>query len=403
MKPTPSDPKAEPPALSPRARPAKTTTAASYSKQALVHELQVHQVELEQQNEELIRAQVDLASARDRFIDLFDFAPVGYLTLDREGVVVEANLTAAEALGFDRHTMLGRQFTHFVADSESDRWERLKASALRRGALRCIELDLRRLDGRHFHAQVDCLRVAHPGPRAQLRVTLTDISQRKLAETNRRIATSGNTARESERRAVAYQLHEDLGQRLSALKLSLSQLESSADTGMRHQLMRAMAANIDHALAAVRRMSSDLHPLMLDNLGLNSALEWLACDVATRLGLAVGLHLDANDKPLEESAAIAIYRLVEAALEHLALHVHGGVSVELLHRPHDVVLQFQSTPGHARQASTTQDLIRLTDALRDQVHLLGGRLEASELPDGTSRFTVLLPFARLPLAASSGT
>jgi hypothetical protein len=68
-----------------------------------------------------------------------------------------------------------------------------------------------------------------------------------------------------------------------------------------------------------------------------------------------------------------------------------------------VVLQFQSTPGHARQASTTQDLIRLTDALRDQVHLLGGRLEASELADGTSRFTVLLPFARLPLAASSGT
>lgn len=94
--------------------------------QTLVHELQVHQIELQIQNEELRAAQVELAHSRDRFNDLYDFAPVGYLTTDPAGTLIDLNLTAATMLDVERNKLAGRRLTHFVAPPAQPRrqWRR---------------------------------------------------------------------------------------------------------------------------------------------------------------------------------------------------------------------------------------------------------------------------------------
>src|SRR5512135_885527 len=88
--------------------------------QALVHDLQVHQIELEMQAEELLDTQRRLEDARDRYTDLFDNAPVGYLVLDKSGKVSEANLKAAQMLELQRWELVGRQFTEFVERESQD-------------------------------------------------------------------------------------------------------------------------------------------------------------------------------------------------------------------------------------------------------------------------------------------
>src|SRR6185503_11022846 len=92
--------------------------------QQLVFELQVHQIELEMQNDELRRTQVELEAARDRYIDLYDFSPAGYLTLDRHGKIVQANLRAGTLLGINRKDLIGQPLARFIAAAAADTFYR---------------------------------------------------------------------------------------------------------------------------------------------------------------------------------------------------------------------------------------------------------------------------------------
>ena len=86
----------------------------------LVHELRTHEIELELQNEELRMAQVDLAESRDRYSNLYEFAPVGYVTVSEKGLIVEANLTVAVMLGVERRLLLKKPFSKFIVSEDQD-------------------------------------------------------------------------------------------------------------------------------------------------------------------------------------------------------------------------------------------------------------------------------------------
>ena len=162
----------------------------------LAHELQVHQIELEMQNEELRQAQVALEEARDRYVDLYDFAPVGYFTLNAEGVVTEANLTGAALLGEERKRLVGRRFARHVAPADAQRWRAYTTDLVTRGELSRIELALSAGDARSFHAQLDGLRVDRDAAAPMLRITLTDITERKRTEAELRLAATAFEAQQ---------------------------------------------------------------------------------------------------------------------------------------------------------------------------------------------------------------
>jgi diguanylate cyclase (GGDEF)-like protein/PAS domain S-box-containing protein len=158
--------------------------------QALAHELQVHQIELEMQNEQLRQTQAALEAARDRYADLYDFAPVGYVTLDAAGLVVEANLTAARLLRLERTRLVGSRFARLVAPADHDRWQRLAQRLRREGQPGRIELALHVGDGQRFDAQLDCLPMRESAAAPAMRVTLTDISDRRRIDAELRLAAA---------------------------------------------------------------------------------------------------------------------------------------------------------------------------------------------------------------------
>jgi PAS domain S-box-containing protein len=150
--------------------------------QRLLHELQVHQIELEMQNETLRQNQDELAAMRDRYVDLYDFAPVGYMTLTAVGMIEEVNVTAVKLVGAERKDLLQRRFTSLVIAEDQDRCKELLRGVTDHAEPRRIELTMQRRDGSVFQAQLDCATRKVGAGDTALRIALTDISERKQAE-----------------------------------------------------------------------------------------------------------------------------------------------------------------------------------------------------------------------------
>lgn len=144
----------------------------------LLHE----RVELEMQNEELRRAHANLEVSRDRYAALYDFAPVGYLTLTHNGLIVEINLAAVGLLGRERKKLLHRPFAAFVTAEDDDRWRLFFTQVLKHSQRQNTELTLKRYDGAKFPVHLDCRRVITYDRDPVVYVTLTDMTESKQAE-----------------------------------------------------------------------------------------------------------------------------------------------------------------------------------------------------------------------------
>ena len=139
-----------------RASTAQTPVALSPEETwRLLHELQVHQIELEMQNEELRRTQAKLEAARARYFDLYDLAPVGYVTLDKPGLILEANLMAAELLGVERSALVRQPLTHFILPADQDIYYRHRKRLFETGVPQTCELRMRPADSAPFWAQLE--------------------------------------------------------------------------------------------------------------------------------------------------------------------------------------------------------------------------------------------------------
>ncbi|HEX5356737.1 MAG TPA: ATP-binding protein [Aquabacterium sp.] len=147
-----------------------------------MHELQVHQIELEMSNEALRVYQHELEASRDRYQDLYDRAPVGYLTINDLGEVTRINLTGAKLLQVDRDSLASRPFLSLVAPEEQARWvgslTRLTQASQADGA----DFTLMRVDGSRLPARLDCLSQLSVHGRMEVRVAVTDQTEHKRAE-----------------------------------------------------------------------------------------------------------------------------------------------------------------------------------------------------------------------------
>jgi len=158
--------------------------------QATIHELRVHQIELEMQNEELRRTQSELDLAKARYFDLYDLAPVGYCTVSMDGRILESNLTAVKLLGIDRKALLNLPITGFILQEDQDIYYLHRRELIEKGEHRACELRMMTKDGKAFWANLVATLGqgslgsggSESGDSPIIRLTISDITNRKRAE-----------------------------------------------------------------------------------------------------------------------------------------------------------------------------------------------------------------------------
>jgi signal transduction histidine kinase len=236
-------------------------------------------------------------------------------------------------------------------------------------------------------------------------VILRDVTERVRAEEAlsrsqaeiQGLAIAASTAREQEKSRIARELHDELGQALTALKIDVGWLRDhvgEAPPRVGEKLV-SMQRLLDGTVAAARRISSDLRPLMLDDLGLTAAAEWLVQNFGARTGIACELVLGGGDLDLPDPYATAVFRVLQESLTNVAKHARARkVEVTLERAGDDVTLMVRDDgSGFATRDPRKPGSFGLL-GLRERADLLGGTLAVESLPgQGT---TVEL---RLPLGA----
>ena len=167
-------------ALAPEARPPRTEDDAP----RLLHELQVHQIELEMQNAELRRAQEELELSRNKYAELYDFAPVGYFTIDAHGLIEGVNLKGAHLLGIERGLLLKRPFISFIAEAaDREIFSKHREEVFQKQGNQTCDIRLKRKYGAAFYAQLQSIAKENiDGKAGDILTTIIDITEHKKAE-----------------------------------------------------------------------------------------------------------------------------------------------------------------------------------------------------------------------------
>lgn len=221
----------------------------------------------------------------------------------------------------------------------------------------------------------------------------------------RDIAAISASAREAEQRRIARELHDELAQTLATLKNDLEWLidrvpQDDASLARKIAAMHALARG---AVAATRRIASDLRPLMLDDLGFAAAMQWLVEDFRHRHGIACALHVEPPELQLDEPYATAVFRIAQEALANVARHAAAShANVELVCGGEAIALTIRDDGAGFDPAVPRKSSSFGLVGLRERAYLVGGTLRiATTLGEGTT-VEVEIPRVPTPVAVAHG-
>ncbi len=223
-------------------------------------------------------------------------------------------------------------------------------------------------------------------------------SQRQLRE----LAAALQDVREAEQMRIARELHDELGQHLTGLKMDLSWMSGKLpeDQPELQRKAEGMKKLVDTAVKSVRRLASELRPLVLDDLGLVAGLEWLVQDFSKRHGIEVALDMDIGDAAPPDAQASALFRILQESLTNVARHAQASrARVALTHAAGRLVLSVQDNgQGLAGGAGKAGSFGLI--GIRERAIMLGGQASVSSRPGEGTRIEVSIPYSG-PAAAEA--
>jgi PAS domain S-box-containing protein len=353
-----------------------------------------------------LQAEDSLARSEARLRGILDSAMDAIITVDESQRIVLFNAAAEAVFGCPREEAQGAPLNWFIPErfrsghaEHMRRFAQTGSSARRMGGLRIVT-GLRR-NGEEFPIDAS-ISFLEEGGNKYYTVILRDVSERVRAEAALRrsaeelqeMAAAAHSVREQEKSRIARELHDELGQSLTALKMDVAWLRETLaehDPAAIDKLDR-MEAMVDGTVAATRRIAADLRPLMLDDLGLVPAVEWLVQGFTQRTGIACRLSVGSPEPQLHDPHATAIFRILQESLTNVARH-SGALRVDVAIAVEDGHVRIRVEDdgvGFSTEAPGKQGSFGLI-GIRERAHLLRGTARIHSAPGAGTRIEAELP------------
>ena len=374
--------------------------ASAIQNAQLFEQTQSYVAELEERIAERKRAEIALRQSEERYRELFENARDALYVHDLEGNYIRINRAAERLSGFTRDEIIGHNFTEFIAPDHIRLVRESFCAKLAKKGETTYEVDVMAKDGRRVPVEVSSRSIYENGVLVGVQGMARDITERKMAQdTLQMFSRQLIDAQEDERRRIARELHDQIGQVLTAVKISLHCVQQVCDGSEALSYVKDNVDAVDEALRLVRDLSVDLRPPVLDDLGLATALHWYIDRYAKRTGLQVELVIDLPNPTERFSRELetASFRIAQEALTNIVRHANATqIQIRLAKDGNVLLLSIKDDgvgfdPEHLRKRAYPAATLGLI-SMQERAHAAGGTVEIdSEISKGTEvRF-------RLPL------
>ena len=374
--------------------------ASAIQNAKLFEQSQRYVAELEERIAERKRAEVALRESEERYRELFENAKDAMYVHDLEGNYIRINRAAEELSGYSRDEIVGHNFTEFISKEHIKRVRQSFCSKLARVGETSYEVDVIAKDGRRVPVEVSSRAIYENGVLVGVQGMARDITERKLAQDALQMFSRQLIeAQEDERRRISRELHDQIGQILTAVKMNLYTVQQFCKTSDAGAYVKDNIVAVDEALRLVRDLSVDLRPPVLDDLGLATALRWYVDRYLKRTGLNVEVIIDLpdpNQRFLRELET-ACFRIAQEALSNIARHAQASQVQVQLAKEGNVLLLTVKDDGvgfdldSLRKRAPRAATLGLV-SMQERAHAAGGAIEIDSVRfHGTEiRFTLPL-------------
>jgi PAS domain S-box-containing protein len=414
-------------------------TTSGVDTRRLLHELQVHQVELEMQNAELQESRDRMEVLLAKYADLYDFAPVGYLSLDEQGRILEINLTGAALLGAARSRLINQRLPPFVAPANRPGFLAFLKQVFSGAGKQVFETTLRREDGSSFWANFHgTASISVSSPRKWCRVVVTDLTalkeseeaqrrlealavanrelkqeivrrqsveeslklleqSRSMQEELRHLSRQALHAQEEERKRLSRELHDVIAQTLTGINIRLATLKKEAGINP-EGFARNIALTqklVEKSVDIVHQFARELRPAVLDDLGLVAALHSFMKSFTARTGVRTHLTAFAGVEQLDTARRTVFFRIAQEALTNVAHHARAS-QVELsIEKQPDYICMKIKDDGKSfdmKRVMLARGNKRLgLLGMRERLEMVGGSLAVESAPGKGTTIIAQIP------------
>ncbi len=329
--------------------------------------------------------------SEQRYQDLVEQAADAIWLRKADGRMLFINDAGCRLLGYSREALLSSESAQLlhVSDPDTSRW----LDALKPFETLRIERVMRHKDGHPIPVEASAHRLAD----GSMQVISHDITERKRSvDELRQMSQRLSEAQETERRAIARELHDEVGQSLTATRINLRDLEQEALGGPYAERLAAASNIISDLLSKVRQMSLDLHPSVLDDLGLVPALRWCVRTRTTGSKLEVALDVPEELPRFDDMVEITLFRVFQEALSNVLKHAQAGHLHVTLRYAQDRLQLTMKDDGvgfdaeAARRHALSGKSLGLL-GMQERVRLAGGEIALESAPGQGTELRVSLP------------